>query len=288
MSDSLNLCERTSIILYKQWAIVAALLLSLFLSSCSLLRRQEDPATLRKQNDLISGELTLIRRLLDEGKAEKAWASMRGLYQKHPDKPDVLNLAGLIHLALDNQDQAISIFRKAYQLRPAPATGLNLSSAYIASGHYKKARQILARLIRAGQPYEFRERLWHNYALTWEKEKQYKKASKYYQKALKINPAYFLSLVRLATLAKIVGNKNMSLHLFEKASRSCKSCFEPVHEIASFYINEGKYSEAVRILRGYLKTEKNIPLAERQQAKNLLQLARLATRRQGREPSLKR
>ena len=252
------------------------------LSSCALLQTRQDRESLKQKADILEGELILIKKLVDEGKAEKAWMTMRLLLQDHSDHPEALNLSGLIHLALDNHPKSIQYFKKSYKLKPSIASGLNLSSAYIASGQYRTARKTLIRLLRSSQKYLYRERLWHNLALTWEKDKNLLKAERYYRKALKVNPTYFLSLIRLASVSKQRGQTGKAISLYQKAHRNCKGCFEPVNELANHYLQTAQYSSAVKILSNYLKTQQKILPRERDQAKHLLNLAKRVNRRQNR------
>ena len=265
--------QRASTILHKIFAIILFSPLMLANHGCQLIQNDHNTEKKLREQELLGNELLLIKKQLDEGKPEQAWISMRSLYPRYQSNQDVLNLAGLIHLSLDNTSKAISIFRQSHKLKPSTATGLNLSSAYIASGRYRKARAILVPLLRSRQPYPYRERLWHNYALTWEKERRLKSATKYYQKALNINPTYFLSLIRLAGIARQSNRERLAMKLYEKASRNCRSCFEPVNELASYYLNKGYYQRAARILREYLKQNQRLPDTAKQKAQNLLRLA---------------
>lgn len=270
----------THIILQMFAPIMIFSFFGLFLNSCALLQTRHDRESAQQRNDILQGELILLKKLVDEGKAEKAWMTMRMLLQKHSDHPEALNLSGLIHLALDNHPKSIQYFKKSYKLKPSVASGLNLSSAYIASGQYRKARKTLIRLLRSTQKYLYRERLWHNLALTWEKDKNLIKAERYYRKALKVNPTYFLSLIRLAAVSKQRGQIGKAVSLYQKAHRNCKGCFEPVNELASHYLHIGQYSSAVKILSEFLNTQKKILPRERDQANHLLNLARKVNHRQ--------
>jgi len=227
-----------------------------------------------KKNEILASEMLLIQKFLDRGQAEKAWNAMRSIYPKYPEKPEILNLTGLIHLALDNNLKAIRVFRKSFKLKPKTSTGLNLSSAYISYGNYQKARKILVQLIKSGQSYKYPERLWHNLALTWEKQKNHRKALRYYKKGLKANPTYVLSLTRVGDIYLKTKKKAQAVRYYSKASQFCPGCFEPVNSLVSVWLSDGKYSQAVSLLRKFLsKEQKDILPKERKKARSLLRLA---------------
>lgn len=224
---------------------------------------------------LLATKMSLIKRYLDKGQPSVAWDHVRKIYQEHPDHPDVLNLVGLTHLALNNEHKAAQVFKKAYKLKPKASYGLNLSSAYISIGSLKKARKLIVRLLKTSKNYKFRERLWHNLALTYEKDNQLGKANKYYQKAIKINPNFLLSLLNLGRLYKISNKDARAMKYYRKAAQVCTQCFEPVNELATYLINQGKFGRAIAVLNRFLKGNKsdteNKNLAS---AKNLISLAK--------------
>lgn len=243
--------------------------------SCLTLNTQSPSNSKGDIEGLLRTKMSLINRYLDKGQANLAWDHLRRLYQDHPENPDVLNLVGLTHLALNNEQKAVQVFAKAYKLRPKTSYGLNLSSAFISIGSYKKARRIILRLIKTSKKYKFRERLWHNLALTYEKERQLRKANKYYHKAIKINPNFLLSLLNLGRLYKIASKNTRAMRYYKKASQVCQQCFEPVNELATFFMNQGRFSRAISVLNLYLKANKtNADSKHFANAKNLISLAK--------------
>ena len=117
-----------------------------------------------------------------------------------------------------------------------------------------------------------RERLWHNYALVFEKQNILNEAVKSYKKALKINPNFLLTLLRLGKIYKRLNKPRTSYRYFQKAGHLCPSCFEAINEIAVRQINIGKYAKAVKILKKFIRNKKNSE-KNRADAKNLLSLA---------------
>ncbi|NRA45073.1 MAG: tetratricopeptide repeat protein [Oligoflexales bacterium] len=244
-------------------------------TSCYTLKTDTPPEPKGDKEGLLMTKMSLIKRYLDKGQASVAWDHVRQLYQSHPEHPDILNLVGLTHLALNNEHKAAQVFAKAYKLMPKTSYGLNLSSAYISIGSFKKARKLILRLTKTSKKYKFRERLWHNLALTYEKENQLSKAHKFYQKAIKINPNFLLSLLNLGRLYKITNKDARAMRYYKKASQVCLQCFEPVNELATYFINQGKFGRAISVLNRYLKGSKaDADSKSLASAKNLISLAK--------------
>ena len=244
-------------------------------SSCISLNPESPAESNGEPEGLLMTKMSLIKRYLDKGQPSVAWDHVRQLLQEYPDHPDILNLVGLTHLALNNETKATQVLAKAYKLKPKTSYGLNLSSAFITTGSYRKARRLILRLIKTDGKYKFRERLWHNLALTYEKQNQLRKASKYYQKAIKINPNFLLSLLNLGRLYKIANKDARAMKYYKKASQVCVKCFEPVNELATFFINQGKFTRAIYLLNKYLKANKaDADSKQFANAKNLISLVK--------------
>ena len=280
MTQTKNNYTDAFIIVHHLLKAMLFLVMSWQLPGCIHLKSDKKDVAAPGDEEVLQGELTLIKKYLDDGKASRAWESLRPLYRKHPEHPDVLTVAGLTHLVLDNNEKAIRILKKVQRLRPRVSTGLNLSSAYIASGQYDKAGAILVRAIRANRSYKYKERLWHNLALVREKQKKTKKAIKFYRKALSINPAYILSLNRLAAVYNRTGRKKWAIRYYEKARQVCGVCFQPVRALARIYMNRGSHGAAVKVLRDFLrKGTSSLPKEQKKSAAHLLQLARRIQKR---------
>lgn len=235
-----------------------------------------------KEARLMQAELSLAKEYLDRGEANLAWTNLRPLYQRAPRQPAVLNLVGLTHLALENYQSAISVLQKAYTLHPTAVSGLNLSSAYLATGQYEKARLLLQNLLSKYPRYEYRERLWHNMALTYEHEQRWHEAVRTYELAIKTNPNFTLSFLRSAALYTRLHQEQRGLHYYSKALRLCPSCYEAVASIASHHLQQGQIAAAIKLLQAYTK-QKNTPRKDRKDALNLLSLAENLKARQNKE-----
>ena len=238
----------------------------------------DSPKKIDKEK-LVNTELMIIKNYLDKGEPRLAWEQLRQLDRKFPNHPDILNVTGLTHLTLKNHINALKSFKKAYKIYPKVTYALNLSSAYISIGKFKKARTLLVKIIKNKSDYEYRERLWHNLALTYEKEKKYRSAIKFYKKANQINPNFILSMINLGKLYKIIKNDRLAENMFQKTISICKNCYEPVHELAVSFINKGKFTNAVSILERYIKMSKKSG-KDFMSAQKLLNMAQTYVQRQ--------
>lgn len=222
-----------------------------------------------KIEKLISAELLLTNNYLNKGEAQKAWDNLRPLYQAHPNHQDVLNMAGLIHLTLENTATAINLFNKVLKIKKSPSASLNLSSAYIAAGRINEAQTIIDDLIKSEESYPYRERFFHNKGLTYEKNGDFKNAIAQYKKALKINPSFILSLNQLANIYKKFGKLATSYKYHSKIIRTCTSCFNSINEIATYLINKQKYQYAIKLLNRYIN-DKNATSENKKSARRLI------------------
>lgn len=258
---------------------ISKLLLLTSLMLCSFSCQTWGPSAAEKQNkaSLIETKIQLIQHELDQGKPEVAIQMLKPLVDEEPDDPLSLNMMGLAYLALANHQKAQFYFEKAYKLSQDPAYALNLSSALISEGSYKKAREVL--LEAQNLKYMYKERIYHNFALTFEKTKQFDKAEKYYKKAVVENPSYYLSFIRLGYIYRQTKKIPQAIQAYQKAHQFCQSCFEPVQELVYLKMESKDYQVARGLIEEFLKA-KNIGNAERQEAKNLHSLvARLVQER---------
>lgn len=223
-----------------------------------------------KEESLLRSELNIISTKLNQGRPEAALQSLNPVLIKFPEHYDVLTIAGMTHLALNNDQQAASFLRKAYNIRPTIASGLNLSSVLIHSGSYLKARNVLRKLLkRTDEKYAHPERLYHNLGLAYEKSNKRTSAVKQYKKALSINPTYYMSLIQLAKIYRKARRTKASKKYLKKATKACTTCFEAVHLLATDYINANNPRSAQKILKIFLRS-KDIHPEDKVSAQSLL------------------
>lgn len=258
-----------------------SMIICLFLTVSCLSTRVDDEKG-SELDRLTLDRLRIIRLNLDSGKPRQAWAELQNLVREYPENSKILNMAGLNFLAMSEPKQALTYFRKAYKITPTIAIGLNISSALICIGEYNAATRVVKRLLKKNESYAYPERLWHNLALIQEKDNKIDTAIGYYQKAIALNPNYYLSLLGLARIYKTKKLPDKSLSYYAQASQVCESCFEPVNEIATDLINQGKSREAVLLLEKFLAKQKEEEI-DQQPAKDLLGLAKRISQRQAKK-----
>jgi Tfp pilus assembly protein PilF len=207
--------------------------------------------TAKKQDEIIDTQLSIAGAQLDGGDAARALQTVKPLLSTFPNNYKVLTMGGMSHLALANPTQALLLLRRAYDIEPTTATGLNLSSALIAAGEQTRARNVLRKLVKGDENYGHRERLYHNLGLSYQKERNYPAAKKYFYLALNDSPSFYMSLIALAKIAKELNDAKGAKGFLKKAVKSCPSCYEPVHLLATYYINDGELKLAHSLLQSY-------------------------------------
>ncbi len=238
--------------------------------SCQTFRVQSDEKESNTQK-IVETNLNFAQKQIDSGQPEHALQTLRPLLNQFPENSPLLNMVGISYLALSNPAHAKLFFKKAYDFDKNPMYALNLSSSLIAEGSFQAAENILKKMIEE-KSYPLIERVYHNYALTFEKRKNYKKAIEYYTKALDENPSYYLSNIRLGKVFQLMNARDSAKLAFEKALATCAVCFEPVSEVCIMYFDEGNYAKASSLLQHFL-SNKEISTENRSQAKSLLNLA---------------
>lgn len=224
-----------------------------------------------KLQKIIESNISYAQKQIDLGKTEHALQTLRPILKDNPDSALLQNMVGITYLALSRPAQAKIYFNKAYQIEKNPAYALNLSSALIALNSLQSAERLLIPYIQ-DKDYQYIERMYHNYALIFEKRKNYKKAIHYYNLALDENPSYYLSNLRLAKIYQTLKQSLKARTCYEKAYQSCRVCYDAVSELSLIYIESGEYSKATSMLGEFL-ANKEISDQSREEAKKLLTLS---------------
>ncbi len=251
------------------------LFMPVWLNSCQSF---QPSAELKDSNNqkIIETNLTFAQKQIDAGQPQNALQTLRPLVRSFPQNPSLLNMVGLSYLALSNAAYARNYFQQAYAIDKDPMYALNLSSALIAEGSFVEAESVLQKLLKE-KSYPYSERVYHNYALLFEKRKKYRKAVSYYTKAVNENPSYYLSHLRLGKIYQLERNRTSAKLAYEKAANACSLCFEPVQEASLIYLDEGNFKKASALLQHFL-ANKEISSDNRSQARSLLGLAQKMNR----------
>jgi Tfp pilus assembly protein PilF len=260
---SMLLSNKISIIRRSQ--IQFLLLLSVALIGC--VTSGSDPDAER-----LSTQRAIVVNYLNRGLPLRALHELRAMLVQYPDNADLLGLNGLAHLALSNPEDATASLKRAYDLKPSLTTGLNLSSAYLESGKFREAMQLLFAVRKNREEmasYSYPERVHHNLGLALERQKKPKTAEKYYRAALKQNPNFYLSLMQLAGIQSRDGKSKSAIELYRRAQQSCSSCYDPVEAQAISFIKLNQPAFGRKLVEGYLR-RKDIDSESRQRGEILL------------------
>ena len=233
------------------------------LETMSLDQERADP------NRILAASLALVTSQLDKGESNQAWLSLKPLLDSYKEHPDVLNLAGLCHLALSNHQRALEYFRQAYKLEPKAAYGLNLGSVYLSLKQPEKARQVFLNLKKEHLDYPHPERLEHNLALSYHHQGLYDEAKRYYEKALAIDPGHYVSHLELARLYDLIKDTKESRHHYLQAKRICRMCYPPVEGLVTLDLASGESKKAKIKLEHFLKEDQTL-VQDQNEARNLL------------------
>lgn len=222
----------------------------LLISSCSTVPLDKNNSQ-SSNNVALNSQKSLVLHYLDSAEPAKAHLELRKLIMQYPKDNDLQNLMGLTQLALKNPERALKYFKVVYENTKSPASGLNLSSALIDLGRNKEARDLLKKLKKENKNYEFRERIFHNIALTWEMSKNTKLAETYYLKALEENPSNYPTVIQLSKLYLNTNRDGRAEEYYKQAVNLCSVCFEPVKNLALIYSKNGNNDAAFKTLRKY-------------------------------------
>ena len=224
-----------------------------FFGSCAYFKTGPSEEELQKIK-LIETKVLLAQNKLEQARPQAALLELRSLDQKHPNNPMILNMLGLVHLALKNEIKALESLEKAHKIEPTKiAYGLNLSSVYLSVGKISQARELLVKLAE-DDSYHYKERLLHNIALTYENEGDLKNAKAFYEEALVENPVYYLSMIGLGKVYEKQSNLNKAFHSYKKAAQYCPTCYEAREKLAYFYAPRS-LKKALKILSSFMSIE---------------------------------
>jgi len=230
-----------------------------------------------KEEQVIMSHKSMIVSHLDKGNPQIALNELRPLLQHYPERADLQNLMGLTQIGLRNPDRAVIHLKKAYESSNELGYGLNLTSAYLEAGQYMKANELLAKLIRDGKDYRYRERLFHNRGLVAEAMGQVKAAEKHYNEALAENPGFYPTHLQLAKLYERNRSPQKALDSYERAFESCKRCIEPLSALIPTYVARGDRKKARELLRDFLAIT-DLEGQDRKKAKGMLSLVQRANK----------
>jgi tetratricopeptide (TPR) repeat protein len=221
-----------------------------------------------QEKEFLQTSLSLIQNHLDGGEAEIALQSLLQLDVKYKEDPGVRTMMAMSHLALSNPLKAKVILQDIHKEKPSPSSGLNLSSVLIELRDYSVARDVLKSYLE-NKDYPYQERIFHNMALSFEREGHVKNAYLYYKKALQEKPSYYPALYRLGILYWKNKKTALGIESLEKAVSYCSTCLAPIEALAQIYKEKKNKSGALGVISQFLKNP-NISPKDQRRAQNLL------------------
>jgi tetratricopeptide (TPR) repeat protein len=210
----------------------------------------------QKAASILSTQKALIYNYLNNAETQRAFQEIISLRRQHPKDPELLNFYGLALLARKEPLDAVKAFQESYSLKPNIGVALNLSSAYMEVGKTNAAKKILFGITKNRAEfdlYAFPERVYHNLALCYSREKKSKLAEKNYKKALDLNPGSYMSLMGLGDHYARQGRQRDALSQYQKAKLACQNCFEATQLLSQTYLNLGSKNLAARAIEEFLQ-----------------------------------
>lgn len=234
------------------------------------------------QAEVLETQKSIVVNYLDQAQPQAALGEVRRMLSEHPNNPEVLNLAGLTHLALKNSRVAARFFERAYKIKGDTPTALNLSSAYIELRDFDAAGKILRKLIVDGQAreYRYRERIFHNMGIVAQESGKTKLAERYYDRAIEENPVFYKSHIQMAKVHARAGRPREALRSAQSAQQACPRCMDALDVYVSAAIAARSPADALPAVNDFLRGE-DLSSGEKRQAENLRARLRSAMERGG-------
>lgn len=184
------------------------------------------------------------------GDMDKAEALCRYVLQAVPDNPDVLNMLGLVAMAKNLPQQALTYFNQAVRQTPDNLPlRFNLASALEAAGKLHEAAAAYHQVLKLNPHIK---EAYNNLGGIYEKLQNPDQAQTYYRQALQLDPDYPEAAVNLAALQQDVG---MLKKLQEKHPLSAL----PDYYLALNAYHNHDYAQALSYIKEASKKNKNSP-----------------------------
>ena len=225
--------------------------------------------------EIVRTQKSIIISFLNKGLPGIALKELRKHIREHPTDADFKNLMGLTLLALKEPAEATGHFKKAIKIDDKISYRLNLASAHIEANQLGKALYQLRAIEKHTEwpDYKHPERVYHNSGLAYERQNNIRKAEKLYKKALRANPEFYISIMRIARIYENRNKLKSARRFYHRAKKLCSICFEPVGGIASTMLKSERPTSAIKVLSSFLK-QKTSSKQDRKKAEQMLGNAR--------------
>ena len=171
----------------------------------------------------------------------------------------ILTNLGMAEINLNNTEQAIKYFEDALDIEPSfEKASFELGNIYTQNKQFNKAIKTFRNLLKADH---YNAAAYVNLANTMilENENNYKKAYKYYKKAIKLNPKYAPAYFSYASILERNGEIGKAVENYEKTVSLDPDYMTAYCNLAAIYITDNKYDEAIRVLTQIVRLNPNNP-----------------------------
>ncbi len=175
---------------------------------------------------------------------EKAEELYNKLLEINPADVNILNLSGLLCLAVNRYTEAINYLSKAFILKKTSYIASNLAKAYYMNSEYKKAIKIYNQALELGET----DDIYYSLALAYKQLGDYDAVIECYKKAIQLNPQNYNALYNLSIAYKEKKDTSKAI-LYAGKCLEINSRDEDVYALLSGYYEDIKdYISAINAL----------------------------------------
>ncbi len=199
---------------------------------------------------------------MQEGNFTAALRELLDAEELNPDDPYIHDDLGLVYLAKERHDLAITHFKRALKLNPdyTPARN-NLATAYMAMGDWDAAITTLHEVIE-DLLYTTPHFALTNLGFAYANKGEYKRAEEYYKEALEVEPKFIIALRGLGRTYIAMKRYDRALATIEKAL-DITPRFPPLYmDMAEAYAGSRNYQAAIQTYKKIIALFPNSDFAE--------------------------
>lgn len=178
-------------------------------------------------------------------KLDEAENIYKQLLNINPDDINILNLLGLLYLAKNKAQDAITYLSKAFILKKTPYIVSNLAKAYYMNDEPLNAIKLYKMALSSGET----DDIYYSIALAYKKLKDYDSLISNYKKALELNPKHYNACYNLSIAYKELGKSDMALFYAEKCVEIKNNDDELFALISGYYEDMKCYTSSIEALR---------------------------------------
>ena len=182
--------------------------------------------------------------LHSKGLYKEAELIYKKLLDINPDDANILNLLGLLYIAINNNTDAINCLSKAYILNHSTYVAINLGKAYYFNSEPEKAIKIYQEASKKDDSDE----LYYAMAIAYKKLNKIDKVIDSYKKAIDINNDNYNAMYNLSLAYDSIGDRLSALKYAEKCLDFNKKDEDLYTLLSGFYEDEKKYNSAILML----------------------------------------